>query len=161
MSSQSHYNSHPQPYSMDESPAPSGSDEELTDMPSPPSTSAIERELQSQKIHCMHIDNCDTQAPYRKAISHIFGRNKLCTRSIPDFVWVHYCRKHYQRMVRHRALMGNQYPNTSSRHLPNRFANSLPSAVTYGTGLSSNYTIRWWSSQPYLGCGVARQRRGS
>jgi len=45
----------------------------------------------------MHIDNCDTQAPYRKAISHIFGRNKLCTRSIPDFVWVHYCRKHYQR----------------------------------------------------------------
>ncbi|KAF3760813.1 hypothetical protein M406DRAFT_73274 [Cryphonectria parasitica EP155] len=33
----------------------------------------------------------------RKAISHIFGRNKLCTKSIPAHIWVHYCRKHYQR----------------------------------------------------------------
>jgi hypothetical protein len=33
----------------------------------------------------------------RKAISHIFGRNKICTRQIPQHVWVHYCRKHYQR----------------------------------------------------------------
>lgn len=48
-------------------------------------------------IICMYIENCDTGSPTRKAISHIFGRNKACTRMIPDFVWVHYCRKHYQR----------------------------------------------------------------
>jgi hypothetical protein len=45
----------------------------------------------------MYMVSCDTQSQPRKAISHIFGRNKLCTRSIPDNVWVHYCRKHYQR----------------------------------------------------------------
>ncbi|GAP84645.2 putative orp1 like protein [Rosellinia necatrix] len=46
---------------------------------------------------CMHGDDCDTGVVLRKAISHFFGRNKLCTRIIPDYVWVHYCRKHYQR----------------------------------------------------------------
>ncbi|KAG9239619.1 hypothetical protein BJ875DRAFT_479282 [Amylocarpus encephaloides] len=46
---------------------------------------------------CMYIKNCDTESQLRKAISHIFGRNKMCTRLIPDQVWVHYCRKHYQR----------------------------------------------------------------
>ncbi|KAJ2901863.1 ORP1 like protein [Zalerion maritima] len=46
---------------------------------------------------CLFMDNCDTGSTLRKAISHIFGRNKLCTRSIPEEVWVHYCRKHYQR----------------------------------------------------------------
>lgn len=45
----------------------------------------------------MYVDNCDTNSSLRKAISHIFGRNKLCTRMIPAPVWVHYCRKHYQR----------------------------------------------------------------
>jgi len=45
----------------------------------------------------MHMDNCDTGSQPRKAISHLFGRNKLCTRLIPDYVWVHFCRKHYQR----------------------------------------------------------------
>lgn len=39
---------------------------------------------------------------HRKVISHIFGRNKSCTTSIPISVWVHYCRKHYQR-ARYRA----------------------------------------------------------
>jgi hypothetical protein len=33
----------------------------------------------------------------RKVISHFFGRNKACTRAIPEHVWVHICRKHYQR----------------------------------------------------------------
>ncbi|KAK1147320.1 hypothetical protein N8T08_001397 [Aspergillus melleus] len=33
----------------------------------------------------------------RKLITHIFGRNKLSTRLFPPSVWVHYCRKHYQR----------------------------------------------------------------
>ncbi|KAL2157074.1 hypothetical protein VTH06DRAFT_7049 [Thermothelomyces fergusii] len=34
---------------------------------------------------------------WRKSMSHVFGRNKNCTRSIPDNVWVWMCRKHYQR----------------------------------------------------------------
>lgn len=46
---------------------------------------------------CMYIPNCETGSQPRKAISHIFGRNKMCTRLIPQSVWVHYCRKHYQR----------------------------------------------------------------
>lgn len=33
----------------------------------------------------------------RKVISHIFGRNKTATKLFPSQVWVHYCRKHYQR----------------------------------------------------------------
>lgn len=45
----------------------------------------------------MYVDDCDTGSQPRKAISHIFGRNKLCTRMIPQHVWVHFCRKHYQR----------------------------------------------------------------
>lgn len=40
----------------------------------------------------------------RKVISHIFGRNKSCTKLCPDHVWVHYCRKHYQR-ARYRASL--------------------------------------------------------
>ncbi|KAK7952294.1 uncharacterized protein PG986_008022 [Apiospora aurea] len=51
----------------------------------------------SSDIKCMYMDNCDTGSQPRKAISHIFGRNKLCTRMIPQHVWVHFCRKHYQR----------------------------------------------------------------
>ena len=46
---------------------------------------------------CMHSNNCDTGSQLRKAVSHVFGRNKACTRSIPSHVWVYYCRKHYQR----------------------------------------------------------------
>jgi hypothetical protein len=46
---------------------------------------------------CMYMENCMTGSQLRKAISHIFGRNKICTRQIPDNVWVHFCRKHYQR----------------------------------------------------------------
>lgn len=53
--------------------------------------------LNSGDIKCMYVDNCDTGSQPRKAISHIFGRNKLCTRMIPQHVWVHFCRKHYQR----------------------------------------------------------------
>ncbi|KAI1816293.1 hypothetical protein GGS20DRAFT_583673 [Poronia punctata] len=46
---------------------------------------------------CLYVQNCDTRSVPRKAISHIFGRNKMCTRAIPDEIWVHFCRKHYQR----------------------------------------------------------------
>lgn len=48
-------------------------------------------------IVCMFQADCDTNSQLRKAISHIFGRNKMCTRLVPADVWVHYCRKHYQR----------------------------------------------------------------
>lgn len=48
-------------------------------------------------IVCMFQKACDTDSALRKAISHIFGRNKMCTRLVPPEVWVHYCRKHYQR----------------------------------------------------------------
>ncbi|KAI1424102.1 hypothetical protein F5Y12DRAFT_715631 [Xylaria sp. FL1777] len=53
--------------------------------------------LKDRRVKCWFMENCDTGSTLRKAISHIFGRNKLCTRMIPDYVWVHYCRKHYQR----------------------------------------------------------------
>ncbi|CAG8949793.1 hypothetical protein HYFRA_00004116 [Hymenoscyphus fraxineus] len=52
---------------------------------------------EAKDVVCMYIPNCDTGSQLRKAISHIFGRNKMCTRLIPQHVWVHYCRKHYQR----------------------------------------------------------------
>lgn len=52
---------------------------------------------------CMLVENCTTDSTHRKAISHIFGRNKLCTRQIPQPIWVHFCRKHYQR-VRYRNV---------------------------------------------------------
>ncbi|KAI1184595.1 hypothetical protein F5B17DRAFT_72113 [Nemania serpens] len=54
-------------------------------------------------INCMFSEDCDTGSVPRKAISHIFGRNKVCTRMIPEHVWVHYCRKHYQRTRYHSA----------------------------------------------------------
>lgn len=53
--------------------------------------------LQDQQPICMFKDGCDTGSQPRKAVSHIFGRNKMCTRLIPEHVWVRYCRKHYQR----------------------------------------------------------------
>ncbi|KAK5987103.1 hypothetical protein PT974_11221 [Cladobotryum mycophilum] len=50
---------------------------------------------------CMFVKDCNTGSQLRKAISHLFGRNKSCTLRIPKKVWVYYCRKHYQR-VRYR-----------------------------------------------------------
>lgn len=58
---------------------------------------SISSESEAQAIKCMYTPDCDTGSQLRKAISHIFGRNKICTRQIPSRVWVHYCRKHYQR----------------------------------------------------------------
>jgi len=62
-----------------------------------PDTPPTASEAENQPVVCMYIPNCDTGSQPRKAISHIFGRNKMCTRLIPQSVWVHYCRKHYQR----------------------------------------------------------------
>ncbi|KOS20214.1 hypothetical protein ESCO_006226 [Escovopsis weberi] len=50
---------------------------------------------------CMFVKDCNTGSQLRKAISHLFGRNKSCTLRIPKKIWVYYCRKHYQR-VRYR-----------------------------------------------------------
>ena len=51
---------------------------------------------------CKYMDDCllIKNLPvinWRKAMSHMFGRNKNCTRSIPDLIWSCFCRKHYQR----------------------------------------------------------------
>ncbi|KAF8852172.1 hypothetical protein BDZ45DRAFT_124049 [Acephala macrosclerotiorum] len=62
-----------------------------------PDTPPTIADNESNAVVCMYIPNCDTGSQPRKAISHIFGRNKMCTRLIPQHVWVHYCRKHYQR----------------------------------------------------------------
>ncbi|KAI6092284.1 hypothetical protein F4821DRAFT_279583 [Hypoxylon rubiginosum] len=56
-----------------------------------------EQASEEEEIKCMFVPECDTGSQLRKAISHIFGRNKACTRMIPNVVWVHFCRKHYQR----------------------------------------------------------------
>ncbi|KAI0474514.1 hypothetical protein F4859DRAFT_96849 [Xylaria cf. heliscus] len=54
-------------------------------------------------VKCEFMENCNTGSTLRKTVSHVFGRNKLCTRMIPDHVWVHFCRKHYQRK-RYRSI---------------------------------------------------------
>jgi hypothetical protein len=48
------------------------------------------------EVACPHAIE-DATAPLRKSISHVFGRNKTCTRAIADHVWLKVCRKHYQR----------------------------------------------------------------
>ena len=53
---------------------------------------------------CFFVKYCTTNSQLRKAISHVFGRNKICTRQIPDNIWVHFCRKHYQRCRYRNAL---------------------------------------------------------
>ncbi|KAJ2973059.1 hypothetical protein NQ176_g6814 [Zarea fungicola] len=58
---------------------------------------------------CLFIKDCDTGSQLRKAISHLFGRNKACTLRIPKHIWVSYCRKHYQR-IRYRNA--KTYPLT-------------------------------------------------
>ncbi|KAI1745061.1 hypothetical protein F4680DRAFT_173797 [Xylaria scruposa] len=56
-----------------------------------------------QPMKCEFMQDCNTGSTLRKTVSHVFGRNKLCTRMIPDHVWVHFCRKHYQRK-RYRSI---------------------------------------------------------
>ncbi|KAM6487370.1 hypothetical protein HDV62DRAFT_152118 [Trichoderma sp. SZMC 28011] len=60
---------------------------------SPTSMAPLEEEPR-----CMFVNDCQTGSQLRKAISHLFGRNKACTLRIPKQVWVYYCRKHYQRI---------------------------------------------------------------
>ncbi|KAI9712203.1 MAG: hypothetical protein M1812_006937 [Candelaria pacifica] len=51
----------------------------------------------NDKTACHYMGPCETGAPPRKVVSQIFGRNKICTREIPEDLWPVYCRKHYQR----------------------------------------------------------------
>lgn len=72
-----------------------------------------EKEQNSQDALCEFAMPCRMNPSpdgmhYRKVISHIFGRNKATTKLFPAYVWVHYCRKHYQR-ARYRA---DQWPFT-------------------------------------------------
>ena len=46
---------------------------------------------------CYHADKCILKSEDRKVVSQFFGRNKACTRAIPDHLYGNYCRKHYQR----------------------------------------------------------------
>lgn len=76
--------------------------------PSTNTTVPLDEDDEEQPV-CMFVDDCDTGSQLRKAISHLFGRNKTCTLKIPKMVWVYYCRKHYQR-VRYRNA--RTYPVT-------------------------------------------------
>lgn len=81
------------------------------------------RHRQGQEIAKLEVEQkdpaCEFSAPcrmgpspdgmhWRKVVSHVFGRNKASTKLFPQYVWVHYCRKHYQR-ARYRA---DQWPFT-------------------------------------------------
>ena len=48
---------------------------------------------------CEAVSTClANSGDHRKVVSHIFGRNKNCTRELPNNLWIFWCRKHYQRM---------------------------------------------------------------
>ncbi|MCJ1285023.1 hypothetical protein MMC26_004360 [Xylographa opegraphella] len=49
------------------------------------------------EFRCTFVEGCVLDSPDRKVISHFFGRNKKCTRAIPEDVWAPFCRRHYQR----------------------------------------------------------------
>ena len=48
---------------------------------------------------CAAVPTCIAgSGDHRKVVSHIFGRNKSCTRDLPHNLWIYWCRKHYQRL---------------------------------------------------------------
>ena len=53
---------------------------------------------------CEFDPDCQLKSEDRKVVSHFFGRNKSCTRRIPDHLFAPFCRKHYQRS-RYRKVM--------------------------------------------------------
>lgn len=88
---------------------------------------------------CEFIDPCKmTPSPdgmhHRKVVSHVFGRNKKSTKQFPEHVWVHYCRKHYQR-ARYRA---DQWPFTQC----DLILESLRRMEEWGGVESFNLTLR-------------------
>lgn len=89
-------------------------------MPPPPPVPALTSASESSKsdpnslIRCEKDPECDMETPPRKMISQFFGRNKSCTKAIPRHVWLHFCRKHYQR---ERYQRGPDYPKLQSELL--------------------------------------------
>ena len=54
---------------------------------------------QCEDEKCVAVPTClANSGDHRKVVSHIFGRNKSCTRDLPDNLWIYWCRKHYQRL---------------------------------------------------------------
>ena len=54
---------------------------------------------QTEDDKCVAVPTClANSGDHRKVVSHIFGRNKSCTRDLPDDLWIYWCRKHYQRL---------------------------------------------------------------
>ncbi|MCJ1423309.1 hypothetical protein MMC29_001191 [Sticta canariensis] len=47
---------------------------------------------------CLAVSHCRSGCDkMRKVVSHVFGRNKICTRQIPEACTISWCRQHYQR----------------------------------------------------------------
>lgn len=89
-------------------------------MPPPPHIPALAAASEQSRlepnalIRCEKDPECDMETPPRKMISQFFGRNKSCTKAIPRHVWLHFCRKHYQR---ERYQRGPDYPKLQSELL--------------------------------------------
>ncbi|CEJ80181.1 hypothetical protein VHEMI00383 [[Torrubiella] hemipterigena] len=90
---------HPKIDNLDEEASDDASEDSPVKQPTSEANPAVS--VPEPEAFCMFVQNCDTGSQLRKAISHLFGRNKSCTLRIPKHVWVYYCRKHYQR-VRYR-----------------------------------------------------------
>ena len=52
--------------------------------------------LVAEGVTCSFGD-CTLKSPFRRTISAFFGRNKKGGRDVPVRIWLHICRKHYQR----------------------------------------------------------------
>lgn len=59
-------------------------------------------------IKCVAVSTClSNSGDHRKIVSHVFGRNKACTRELPRNLWIFWCRKHYQRFKYRAENNGN------------------------------------------------------
>lgn len=95
-------------------------------------------------IRCEKDKQCDMETPPRKMISQFFGRNKSCTKAIPRHVWLHFCRKHYQR---ERYQLGPDYPKLQSELLLDQIQRIQSwSDENVAKGLT-NGVIRGWKLQ--------------
>ena len=52
--------------------------------------------LVAEGVTCS-FGGCTLKSPFRRTISAFFGRNKKGGRDVPVRIWLHICRKHYQR----------------------------------------------------------------
>ncbi len=62
--------------------------------------------MYNRGVRCAYDSRCRTYAPWRQCgIRNYLGRQKLALRAIPEEIWIHICRKHYQKV---------RFRNTSS-----------------------------------------------